>query len=286
MILKKEIEKVAEAQGVLKSTIDKDWVLGHFIEGIYAMPEWREALVFKGGTCLRKCYFPNYRFSEDLDFTSTHSEFELTRGMLHQLVKNITGKTEMPLHVEELKPLIYNEKLTGYKAVIKFWGADHPRNQAPPSFDRWTTSIKIEIILYERIVFPVETRQVHHPYSDKLSQSPLEIPCYALHEVLSEKLRALIQRSYSAPRDFYDIWYLSNHVNGINWTNVKDAFIEKMNYKKIAFTGVEQMINQESERVLKAAWRNSLSHQISKNQLPEYEVVRKDLVALFNQLFS
>ena len=24
-----------------------------------------------GGTCLRKCYFPDYRFSEDLDFTAT-----------------------------------------------------------------------------------------------------------------------------------------------------------------------------------------------------------------------
>jgi predicted nucleotidyltransferase component of viral defense system len=35
-------------------------------------------LIFKGGTCLRKCYFPNYRFSEDLDFTSTDATFELT----------------------------------------------------------------------------------------------------------------------------------------------------------------------------------------------------------------
>jgi hypothetical protein len=25
--------------------------------------------VFKGGTCLKKCYIETYRFSEDLDFT-------------------------------------------------------------------------------------------------------------------------------------------------------------------------------------------------------------------------
>ena len=25
--------------------------------------------IFKGGTCLRKCYYETYRFSEDLDFT-------------------------------------------------------------------------------------------------------------------------------------------------------------------------------------------------------------------------
>ena len=39
MILKKEIEKTAEAQSVLKNTIDKDWILGHFIDGIYSIPE-------------------------------------------------------------------------------------------------------------------------------------------------------------------------------------------------------------------------------------------------------
>jgi hypothetical protein len=29
----------------------------------------RERLAFKGGTALKRCYFPDYRFSEDLDFT-------------------------------------------------------------------------------------------------------------------------------------------------------------------------------------------------------------------------
>ena len=28
-----------------------------------------DSWVFKGGTCLKKCYFETYRFSEDLDFT-------------------------------------------------------------------------------------------------------------------------------------------------------------------------------------------------------------------------
>ena len=29
----------------------------------------REYLIFKGGTALKRCYFPDYRFSEDLDFS-------------------------------------------------------------------------------------------------------------------------------------------------------------------------------------------------------------------------
>ena len=38
----------------------------------------------------------------------------------------------------------------------------------------------------------------------------------SVNEVLSEKIRALIQRSYTAPRDYFDIWYLSKNVEDID----------------------------------------------------------------------
>lgn len=285
MIPKKEIETKAEEQNIPKSTIDKDWVLGHFIDALFSISECKENLIFKGGTCLRKCYFPNYRFSEDLDFTSTNPKFELTKKMLEQLVKIVTDRTEIPLHIEELKPLQHKNKLTGYKAIVKYWGADHPRNQPPPPPARWTSSIKIEIILYELMVFPIETREVFHPYSDTLSQTPLFVPCYAIREVLSEKLRALIQRSYTAPRDFYDIWFLANNVANIDWEEVNLAFHEKMTFKGLEFTGINQMMNEEHDKLLKTAWKNSLGHQIPDTQLPEYEKLKEEFVGLLNEIF-
>ena len=78
MILQKEIATISEQLGVSKSVIDKDWMLGHFIAAIFNEPELKETLIFKGGTCLKKCWFEEYRFSEDLDFTSKSQEFELT----------------------------------------------------------------------------------------------------------------------------------------------------------------------------------------------------------------
>jgi hypothetical protein len=166
MILKKEIETNAELNGVAKSTIDKDWVLGHFIDAIFSVSEWRNQLIFKGGTCLRKCYFSTYRFSEDLDFTSINKEFELTKINLSEIIQIITERTGIPLYISELKPLKHKDQLTGYKAMIKFWGADHPKNQTPPPPERWTSSVKIEIILYEQMIFPVELREVNNLYSD------------------------------------------------------------------------------------------------------------------------
>ena len=68
MILQKEIAIISEQLGVSKSVIDKDWMLGHFIAAIFNEPELKETLIFKGGTCLKKCWFEEYRFSEDLQF--------------------------------------------------------------------------------------------------------------------------------------------------------------------------------------------------------------------------
>ena len=270
MILKREIEKYAEANSVAKSTI---------------VPECRKSLIFKGGTCLRKCYFPDYRFSEDLDFTSTNPDFELDKKMLAKITDFISNRTEIPLHIQELSPLRFKDKLTGYKATVKFWGADHPRNQAPPSPERWTSSIKIEIILFEQMVFPVEKREVYHPYSDQLSESPLTIPCYSLNEVLVEKLRALIQRSYTAPRDLYDIWYLSQNVSNIDWKVVTKAFHKKMKYKGLEFTGIDQMINEENEKHLKGAWQNSLAHQIPEKNMADFEIVKEGVMTLLKKIF-
>src|SRR5680860_1362204 len=49
--------------------IEKDYALGWMLAAITAAPELSKTWVFKGGTCLRKCFYETYRFSEDLDFT-------------------------------------------------------------------------------------------------------------------------------------------------------------------------------------------------------------------------
>lgn len=69
MIDKREILEAASALGLLPSVVEKDYVLGWILAGIHAHPVLSESWVFKGGTCLKKCFFETYRFSEDLDFT-------------------------------------------------------------------------------------------------------------------------------------------------------------------------------------------------------------------------
>ena len=231
MILQKEIMNIAEKKGVVKSTIDKDWALGHFLAAIYSESKLRESLIFKGGTCLKKCYFPDYRFSEDLDLTSWSSDFELKQSHLDFVCWHVKENAGILTHIESLKPLKFQNTLAGYEAVIKVWGSDHPKNEAPSPPTRWHTKIKIEVTLYEKLLFGQIDKKIMHSYSDQVAINPNAIPCYIIEEMLSEKLRSLIQRSYTAPRDYYDIWYLSNTIKDLNWLKIVEAFHEKMNFK-------------------------------------------------------
>jgi predicted nucleotidyltransferase component of viral defense system len=182
--------------------------------------------------------------------------------------------------------LQFNNQTKGYCAKVKFWGADHSKNQQPTEPNRWQTSIKIEIILYEKMILAPEIANIIHNYSDKLTENAQNIPIYSISEVLSEKIRALIQRSYTAPRDYFDIWYLSKNIENIDWQEVVKGFYKKIEYKSMQFSGVEQLINENNDKILKSAWKNSLEHQIERGKLPEYETVRDDLRILLEKIFK
>lgn len=68
MIPPAEINRLAHRLGLGDKTVEKDYVLTWTLLAIAHSP-LRDRLAFKGGTALKKVYVPDYRFSEDLDFT-------------------------------------------------------------------------------------------------------------------------------------------------------------------------------------------------------------------------
>jgi predicted nucleotidyltransferase component of viral defense system len=69
MIRHEEIKDLVVEWGIREDVIEKDYVIGWLLWGIGSEPALRDKWVFKGGTCLKKCFLETYRFSEDLDFT-------------------------------------------------------------------------------------------------------------------------------------------------------------------------------------------------------------------------
>ena len=69
MIRPAEIQKKANKERVRDTQIEKDYILTWILTGVAANEVLCKALAFKGGTVLKKFYFKDYRYSEDLDFT-------------------------------------------------------------------------------------------------------------------------------------------------------------------------------------------------------------------------
>lgn len=73
MIKPGEIDKIAIEKGVRAKQIEKDYVISWVLWGIARNDYLSKNLIFKGGTCLKKIYFEDYRYSEDMDFTLMES---------------------------------------------------------------------------------------------------------------------------------------------------------------------------------------------------------------------
>lgn len=69
MIPRSALQARVQEWGLTEEVVEKDYVLGWLLAGIGAHPILGSTWIFKGGTCLKKCYLETYRFSEDLDFT-------------------------------------------------------------------------------------------------------------------------------------------------------------------------------------------------------------------------
>jgi predicted nucleotidyltransferase component of viral defense system len=72
--LRGRLEEARVRLGVPWEVLERDYLLSWILAGIGRVPELRGALIFKGGTALKKCYFGDYRFSEDLDFSAIEVE--------------------------------------------------------------------------------------------------------------------------------------------------------------------------------------------------------------------
>jgi predicted nucleotidyltransferase component of viral defense system len=68
MIKPGEIQQKAREAGVRDQQIEKDYVLSWILKGIAQHEKLSKVIVLKGGTVLKKFYFEDYSYSEDLDF--------------------------------------------------------------------------------------------------------------------------------------------------------------------------------------------------------------------------
>lgn len=270
MIRQKEIIDKAREWKVPPDTVDKDYILGHILS--LMTKYYSDELVFKGGTCLRKCYFDNYRFSEDLDFSSIAPNFILEQEVLENQLTFLQEEIQIPLYVEAVERILSNNSLKAFKVYIKYWGANHSKNKRPLPHTRWQGRVKLEISIDELLIRDTSKREILHPFTDDLCGDTF-IFCYNLDEIAAEKIRALVQRSYTAPRDFYDLYYITESYKDSHWRNLKPLVIKKMQHKNMSLASFSRLMEAEKVESVKNAWKASIAHQIHMPDQPSADLM-------------
>lgn len=276
MISKQEIMELSREFSLDVNTVEKDYVLGWLLAGIEYHHDLFGKWVFKGGTCLKKCYFETYRFSEDLDYTLIDRS-QINDDFLSECFRDIanwlydTAGIEIPRDTIQFK---IKRSQTGRQFVEGKVGYIGPMQRR-----RDPVRIKLDLTADELVVMSPELRRVHHPYSDS-PDSGIKSYCYSFPEVFAEKLRALGERA--RPRDLYDVIHLFRHANQADSKEILQVLKEKCNFKGIPVPTMNYLEIHPKRNELKTEWENMLAHQLPV--LPSLEDFWQELPNLFDWL--
>ena len=277
MISEAEIRRISAATRVDPMVVDLDYSLGWFLLGMRKTSTSLGGLLFKGGTCLRKCYFHDYRFSEDLDFTATKylSPADLEEWIKKSVdwVSNYDGPDfhVQPIHLEVVDDEYGNES---YQARIYYRG--------PLRWGGSPRTVKLDITRAEVILLPVNEKQIIHSYSDQASFADINLPCYSLEEVIAEKIRAVGgQRRFAVSRDLYDIYNLIS--TGFDVNAVKQILPRKFEIKGLTMKGIDVNNIKLRRSAFELDWERRLGYLVTKNNL-EFETVWQHVLLLLDEV--
>jgi predicted nucleotidyltransferase component of viral defense system len=255
LIDKREIINLAAQVLLTPHVVEKDYVLGWMLAGIYAHEELAESWIFKGGTCLKKCFFETYRFSEDLDFT-LRNEAHLDEAFLKRVFAEVgtwiydeTG-IEIPADQQEFDVYRNPRGNRSCQGKISYKGPVSPTRPLP--------RVKLDLTADERVVLPPESIEIFHPYSDAPEEG-IEVLAYDYVEAFAEKFRALAERT--RPRDLYDVVNLYRNAEA----RPEQQRLVDVLREKCAFKGIQlpQLVDIESHRSdVEAGWTHMLDHQL------------------------
>ena len=256
MIKKQDILDRATEWQLRPEIVEKDYVLGWLLTGL-ASSSLRELWVFKGGTCIKKCFFETYRFSEDLDFSlrqeASYSDAAIRDVLLAALrsVRELSG-IDFPENLVQVRPRRNQQDQLTFQCRIGYRGP-----LAVPGYPR----VLFDLTQHEPVLDTAEARSILHPYPDHLPED-VTVLAYSLDELLAEKTRALYERT--RPRDLYDVVYLvENQSEAFDLAHVQELFAAKCVTKNLSVPSLEEITRiVRSDEELRAEWENMLAHQL------------------------
>lgn len=252
--------RLARAGGrrIPETVLERDYCLAWFLDGLAGSP-LREHLLFKGGTALKRCYFGDYRFSEDLDFTLDDEV---------PLVAILGGLEDVYTHVHSASGIPFRyareDRKTNQNTYTFYLAYEGPLPAAGAK------EVKVDITVGERVVFPIEERPIlrgYEEYSDLPEESNIRV--YSLEEIVVEKIMALSDPARNEPRDLYAVWYLTSNEH-VDLEELIAGIDAKLEHRGRARDSIAEELEKKEARY-KKLWTARLGAQIAV--LPAFDAV-------------
>jgi len=245
MIRTAEVAILAHRLGVGQRVIEKDYVLSWLLIAI-AESDLGSGMAFKGGTALKKSYYPDYRFSEDLDFTLriALSHDHLVEAF-QALFPSLDRRVNLTIELRSAEQSIFESTSVLANYVGPLGGRLGSRY------------LKVDFTRGELLLYPLAGRPLQAPYSDY--PSGVILPTYTLEEMLTEKLCALLGRT--EPRDLYDIYWLFES-SDVDLTFLAASFADKCKHKGQDPTRLYEVLTGK-QKTFDRLWASRLATQMT-----------------------
>lgn len=256
-----QVQRLALKNNVSPEIIEKDYFIELVLFYFSKDTSLCENLVFRGGTALKKVYFPEYRFSEDLDFViDNKKEINIYQEMIIQILQKISS--DYPIKMDK-RSMFKSDRL---QLFITY--------DIIPDI-RGVKELKVDI-LQDYYIPKHERKGLLFSYPEfENNNSVLET--YALESVVCDKIGRILDVD-NEPRDLYDLWYLLKLNLDINI--IRKEFKNKYGYEIITSNFLREIAKDDYRQ----NWGNRLIYQMS--DLPDFDIVIKDLNKLINEKFE
>lgn len=280
MISEDEVRRAAARWRVDPMIVDLDYVLGCFLSQ-WSLEPATAHMRLKGGTCLRKCYFPEYRFSEDLDFTvEDQLDLQGVAGLtqnLRQMVRDAFG-IDLAAAPSRIRNMTDEEDEASVEVKLYYRGP--LRRTGDPQ------AIRLHISAQEHLAFPGVARRIHHPYGDSQLVQPALVLCYDLREVLAEKMRAISgQRRHAISRDLYDLHHLLTD-GGLSLSGVEAVLGLKFAAKGLSISSINPATFKAKKGEFQRDWSQNLAYLVPSPVEVTFEDVWKTASRAIDQVAS
>jgi predicted nucleotidyltransferase component of viral defense system len=299
------LKRYAAGKRIPLGTAEKDYVLSVAIMQL-SKSQYAKRFVFKGGTAIKKVYYPEARFSVDLDFDF----FELTGKELAQdLSRLFIGREILQATFTELE----RQEVTNDKALFRL---QYRAQLAHPDNVRLDFTFKEPLLMTPESWTPRDDYDVARRMScEHLAIAVLKMPGYddraysckihrmsgqsdrrtcldckmeaprrgephpssframSREEILAEKVRACLMRA--RPRDLYDIWFLRSKSILLDPRMIADKLRSYEEFKE-TMPSLEEI--KERLAPMEGEWDRDLQALVPAKSYPNFQAAEEDFL--------